>query len=132
MATRFFPAIAEAGSDGFYAHFPDLPGCVSHGATLEALAANAEQALALHLAGMREDGESIPEPTPLETLEPAPDVQAVARLLIRAELPGRAIRLNISMEEGLVASLDAEAKRRQTTRSALLATAVKRELAANR
>ena len=65
MSDRYFPAIVEQGSGGFYVSFPDVPGCVSHGTTLEELAANAEAALALHLAESAEDGRDLPVPSAL-------------------------------------------------------------------
>jgi iron complex outermembrane receptor protein len=78
--------------------------------------------------GMVEDGEAIPTPTAPEALRPIEGSIEVARMLIRAELPGRSVRLNISMDEGLVAAVDLAAKSRATTRSGLLADAVRRYL----
>jgi predicted RNase H-like HicB family nuclease len=43
--------------------FPDFPGCVTAGSTLEEARSMAARALSLHVAGMREDGDSIPEPS---------------------------------------------------------------------
>jgi predicted RNase H-like HicB family nuclease len=63
MPARYFMAIIEAGNAGYGVTFPDLPGCVSAGDTIEAAARNAEEALALHLRGMLEDGELIPPAT---------------------------------------------------------------------
>lgn len=53
--------------------FPDLPGCVTAGRTLDDARALAEDALALHLSGMADDGEAAPEPSSLETVMAAPD-----------------------------------------------------------
>ena len=130
MVVRYYPAIVEAGDQpGFGVFFPDLPGCVSAGATVQEAAARAEEALALHLAGMVEDGETLPDPTPLDRLPADPDVREVARLLVRAELPGRAVRVNITLEEGLLAAVDRTARARGLTRSGLLAEAARRLLA---
>ncbi|UEM01772.1 type II toxin-antitoxin system HicB family antitoxin [Skermanella rosea] len=128
MSVRYFPAIVEQGSDGFYVSFPDVPGCVSHGATLEELAANAEAALALHLAESAEDGRDLPVPSALGDTPVDPDEPEVCRLLVRAELPGKSVRINISMDEGLLTAIDAEAKRRDTSRSGFLSAAARREL----
>lgn len=125
MATRYYPAILERVSDGFSVFFPDFDGCVSHGDTTEEAAREAEQALALHLRGMIEDGDAIPEPTPLECVERDPEVEEFARILVRAELPGRAVRANITMEEGLLAVVDATAQRQGKSRSAFLADAAR-------
>ncbi|WP_458097354.1 type II toxin-antitoxin system HicB family antitoxin [Roseomonas sp. WA12] len=110
MATRYYTALLERVPGGFSVSFPDLDGCVSHGITTEDAARQAEQALALHLRGMIEDGDAIPEPTPLEQVERDPEVEELARILVRAELPGRAVRVNITMEEGLLAAVDATAQ----------------------
>jgi metal-responsive CopG/Arc/MetJ family transcriptional regulator len=54
------------------------------------------------------------------------------RLLVPVEVPGRAVRVNISMDEGLVARRDAAALRRGMSRSAFLAEAVRSALVADR
>lgn len=43
--------------------FPDFLGCVSAGSTIEELKRMAKEALELHIEGMIEDGEEIPEPS---------------------------------------------------------------------
>ena len=130
MAYVYFTAIIETGEEpGYSVFFPDLPGCASAGDTVEEAARNAEEALSLHLAGLIEEGEPVPRPTPPERIGHDPDVSEAARMLVRGELPGRSVRLNISMDEGLVAAVDQAAKQRQTTRSGLLSEAVRRMLA---
>lgn len=57
-------AIVVEGSEGHYgAYVPDLPGCVSVGATLEEVRTMIREAIEFHLDGMREDGDPIPEPS---------------------------------------------------------------------
>ena len=130
MPARYYVAILDRVSDGLTVTFPDFPGCVSGGATYEQTAAEAEAALALHIAGMLEDGDAIPQPTPMDQIDADPESGPEAgRLLVRAELPGRAVRVNITLDEGLLAAIDGEAKRRDTSRSGFLAAAARRELA---
>src|SRR6266540_7008434 len=57
----------------FGVSFPDFPGCISAGASLDAARANAEEVLAFHVEGMAEDGEAIPEPSSLEDIMAEPD-----------------------------------------------------------
>ena len=52
--------------------FPDVPGCISAGDTLEEAAENAAEALAGHFAVMRADGETIPVPRDYEQLKRDP------------------------------------------------------------
>lgn len=129
MANLYFVAIIESGDEpGYSAFFPDLPGCASAGDTIEDAARNAEEALSLHLAGLVEDGQEIPHPRRSKEIGHDPDVREEERLLVRGELPGKSIRLNISMDEGLVAAVDQAAKARATSRSGLLADAVRQYL----
>ncbi len=55
----------DADSD-FGVSFPDFPGVITAGTTLDDARAMAQEALALHIEGMAEDGEAIPEPSSLE------------------------------------------------------------------
>jgi predicted RNase H-like HicB family nuclease len=48
--------------------FPDVPGCISAGDTLDDALANAAEALAGHLALMRADGEAEPKARSLEAI----------------------------------------------------------------
>lgn len=88
MPIRYYPAILERTGDGFGISFPDFPGCISSGSDWQEAAANAEEALALHIAGTLEDRLPLPDPTPLDQVECDPDTDEAARLLVRAILPG--------------------------------------------
>jgi predicted RNase H-like HicB family nuclease len=48
---------------GFSVYSPDLPGCVSTGATRKEVERNMQEAIELHLEGLREEGYPIPEPS---------------------------------------------------------------------
>ncbi|BCS81525.1 type II toxin-antitoxin system HicB family antitoxin [Anaerocellum diazotrophicum] len=71
MADKYiFPSIFEPSENGGYrVTFPDLPGCITEGKTLEEALYMAKDALELHLCGLEEDNEEIPEPTPPEKLD---------------------------------------------------------------
>ncbi len=45
--------------------FPDFPGCIAAGATLDEARAMAQEALACHVEGLLEDGAAMPEPSNL-------------------------------------------------------------------
>lgn len=69
---RGYAVVVEPTGTGYSAYAPDLPGCVTTGRTLAEVQRQMAEALALHLAGMRADGESIPEPTATAALVVAP------------------------------------------------------------
>lgn len=54
--------VIEPTSTGYSAYSPDLPGCVSTGATREELEHNMHDAIEFHLEGMKEEGLEIPKP----------------------------------------------------------------------
>lgn len=65
-----FPAIFDYADDGIAIEFPDLPGCLPCAHSDEEALKNAKEALALHLYGMEQDAEAIPNPTPVKKLHP--------------------------------------------------------------
>jgi predicted RNase H-like HicB family nuclease len=54
--------VIEEIKTGFSAYSPDLPGCVSTGRTRQELEENMREAIAFHLDGLREEGQTVPEP----------------------------------------------------------------------
>jgi predicted RNase H-like HicB family nuclease len=58
-----YVVILEQGENGVGANVPDLPGCVAVGETKEEALHLIQEAVELHLEGMREDGLPIPEPS---------------------------------------------------------------------
>ncbi len=53
--------IIEQTDNGLWANIPTLPGCISFGNNFEELKKNITEAVELHIEGMKEDGENIPE-----------------------------------------------------------------------
>ncbi len=54
--------VIEETQTGFSAYSPDLPGCVSTGQTRQEVEQNMREAIAFHLDGLREEGQTVPEP----------------------------------------------------------------------
>jgi predicted RNase H-like HicB family nuclease len=66
---RQYIALIHKDADGdFGVSFPDLPGCVTAGSTLDEARDMAAEALAFHLEGLQADGEAVPEPSSLEAV----------------------------------------------------------------
>jgi predicted RNase H-like HicB family nuclease len=129
---RYYPAIIEQAEDGFGVFFPDLPGCTSAGASLQEAARNAEEALQAHIDLTAEHGEALPDPTDLDHIATDPDLVEIGRILVRVELPGRSVRVNITLPEDLLAELDRYAARTGHTRSGLLAQVVRERMQRDR
>lgn len=70
---RYIAVIDKDPDSDFGVYFPDLPGCVSAGSSLDEAWSMAAEALELHLEGMTEDGEPLPEPTARHLVEADPE-----------------------------------------------------------
>ncbi|MEG3084812.1 type II toxin-antitoxin system HicB family antitoxin [Sphingomonas sp. PB2P12] len=126
MATIYYPAIIERGVDSFGVYFPDLPGCVSAGRTVQEAALGAEEALNGHLSVSAEFGDRLPDPSNIDMISATDGSDEVGRILVRGDRPGKAVRVQVSMDEGLLARIDRVA----ANRSRFLADAARAALAA--
>jgi predicted RNase H-like HicB family nuclease len=63
QAKRYLILIEGGPPSNYSAWSPDVPGCVATGDTLEEVEREMRAAIALHLEGLAEDGEPIPEPS---------------------------------------------------------------------
>jgi predicted RNase H-like HicB family nuclease len=68
---RYLIVIEEAAT-GYSAYSPDLPGCVSTGASREQVEANMHEAIQFHLDGLREEDYEVPEPHSYSTYVEVP------------------------------------------------------------
>lgn len=60
---RYVVVVEGAMGTNYSAYVPDLPGCIATGDTVEECEANIRDAISFHLEGMREAGETVPEPS---------------------------------------------------------------------
>lgn len=58
-----FLIVIEPTRSGYSAYSPDLPGCVSTGATPEETESNMRDAIEFHIEGLRQEGEHVPAPS---------------------------------------------------------------------
>jgi predicted RNase H-like HicB family nuclease len=118
----------EAGSD-YGVSFPDFPGIVTAGETLDEARQLAEEALAFHVDGMIEDGEAIPEPSSLESImaEEA-NRDGVAILVGLKTQLAKTVRVNITLPQDVLQTIDAFAEANGLSRSGFLARAARREI----
>ncbi len=130
MITRQYIGLIhkEATSD-FGVSFPDFPGVVTAGTSLDDARSMAEEALALHVEGLTEDGDPIPEPSTLDDVMADPDNKDGVAILVgvKTEAP-KCIRVNVTLPEDILDRIDRYADKEGLTRSAFLARAAKRAL----
>jgi predicted RNase H-like HicB family nuclease len=58
-----YAVVIEKAQGNYSAYVPDLPGCIATGETVAEVQQLIRDAIELHIAGMREDGLSIPPPS---------------------------------------------------------------------
>jgi predicted RNase H-like HicB family nuclease len=115
----------DRGSD-FGMSFPDFPGCVTAGRTLEEAREMAVESLTLHIAGMIEDGEALPKPSTLDQLAHDPAMRGAVAFPVSAEAPEKTIRVNITARESQVEAIDKLARKAGMTRSAYMVQSAER------
>ena len=123
--TAYIALLRKDTRSDYGVDFPDFPGCITAGRALEEARRMAEEALAFHVEGMRHDGEAIPPPSSMDAvMADRHNRNAVAFLVDLPAHSRRAIRINVSLPEDVVQSID----RVSANRSRFLAEAARERL----
>lgn len=56
-----FLVVIEKAENNYSAYSPDLPGCIATGATVEEVKKNMQEAIEMHVRGLKDDKLPIPE-----------------------------------------------------------------------
>lgn len=129
--TQYIALIHKDADSDFSVSFPDLPGCVTAGTTLDEARVFAAEALALHLDGIAEDGEAIPAPSSLDAImQDACNRDAVAFLVPAPVLAEKTVRVNITLSQSVLDEIDRAADLHGMTRSGFLVRAARKAMAA--
>jgi predicted RNase H-like HicB family nuclease len=106
----------------FGVSFPDFPGCITAGKNIDEAKDMAQEALALHIQGMLEDGDQLPSPSRLEEIINDPDyASAIAYLVVSVpDAKPRTVRVNVTVPEMTLKQIDAAAKKQGMSRSSFL------------
>jgi predicted RNase H-like HicB family nuclease len=113
--------------------FPDVPGCYSAGDTLQEATQNAVEGLGSFVRWLEADGDPVPAPRTPDEIMADPSLAEEREGAIIALVPlvrdlGSTTRINVSLDLGLLEAIDGEARARKQTRSAFIASAVRKEL----
>lgn len=75
----YIALLRKQSESDYGVEFPDFPGCITAGVTLEDARRIAAEAIQFHVEGMIEDGALIPDPSPFDDIMADPsNVDAVA------------------------------------------------------
>lgn len=109
--------------------FPDFPGCITAGSTIEEAKDMAQEALQFHVQGMLEDDETLPEPSDMDAvMQDAVARKAVAFLVTIADKPAPPMRVNIMVPAADLKEIDAYAESLGLSRSGFLVQAAKKAM----
>jgi len=127
MKRRLYPVVLEGGPRGIFgAWFPDFPGCVAGGKSLEEAIAKAETALARAVDAL---AENLPEPTPIERIALPKGCKPLAYFIVGVDPPDPSERVNIYLPKSLLARVDKKAAELGMSRSSFFGLAVSTALA---
>lgn len=88
MAVSAYVALLRKQADSdFGVEFPDFPGCITAGVTFEDARRMAAEALLLHVEGMMEDGDPVPEPSELDEVLTGSRYADTAAVLVDVPTP---------------------------------------------
>lgn len=123
-------ALIDKGADSdFGVSFPDFPRVVTAGPNLDEARTMVKEAL--HVEGMIEGGEAIPDASSLEVVMADPENRDGVVILVKLTGPARrSVRVNVTLPEDALAEIDRFAEQHGFSRSGLPVQAAKRMMEA--
>ena len=130
-----YPIVIHKDPDSDYSvTIPDLPGCFSAGSSIEEAIGMAQEAAECHIEGMLIDSEPIPTPSDIEVHKNQSAFKNGIWALVEVDISKLSLkskRINITMPERLVKTVDQYAKKYGSSRSGLLSQAVTEYMASH-
>ncbi len=123
--SSYIAAVHKDPSSEYGVSFPDFPGCITAGKSIDKVKDISLEALKGHIQTMKEFGEKIPSPSKLDDIVADPDFfDTVAFLVISLpDIKTKTIRVNITLPEDILHKIDVTAKKRGMSRSSFLSHA---------
>ncbi len=131
---RYPIVIHKDSNSDFGVTIPDLPGCFSAGSTIEEAINMAKEAAECHIEGILIDSEPIPMPSDIEVHKDDPIFKEGIWALVEVDMSKLSLkskRINITMPERLIRTVDQYAKRYGSSRSGLLSQAITEYMASH-
>jgi len=135
VAVRYPIVIHKDKKSDYGVTVPDLPGCFSAGSTMDEAMAMAREAIELHIEGLIEEGMPIPDPSLIDRLRRYADYSGGIWAIVEIDpsnLRMRSKRVNITLPQRVLDSIDRFAASQGESRSGLLMKAVTSYISARR
>ena len=111
-----YPALIGGETGAYDVDFPDLPGCIAMGYTVDEAVINAEDSLRDWVESMESAGQPVAAPSALENVDVPEGSTLTSILLVRVAPEAESVRLNLVLDAGVADAINAEAQRRGMTR----------------
>lgn len=116
---RNYPTVIFKDADSDYSVvFPNFPGCVTAGDTIEEAFEMAKEALEFHIEGMMEDNEEIPEPSFMIDVKSNIEYDdAYEFIFVPVQLSTQSVRVDITIKKHILNKTDTICRNSHLTRS---------------
>lgn len=123
--SSYIAVVHKDPSSDYGVSFPDFPGCITAGDSIDNVKDLSVEVLSGHIKIMKEFGEKIPTPSKLDDIVADPDYFDVVAFLVVSipEIKSKTIRVNITLPEDILHKIDVTAKKRGMSRSSFLSHA---------
>ena len=124
---RYPVAINKDPKSNYGVTIPDLPGCFSSGSTIDEAIEQAREAAECHIEGMLLDSEPVPVASDIDVYRDKQEYENAIWAFVEIDISKLSLkskRVNITMPERLLNTVDHYARKHGETRSGLLAHAV--------
>lgn len=135
MTTKYYLGVVEKDSDSAYGMwFIDMPGCFPAADEFDDLPRVAAELLRQHVEALESNGRAVPAPRSVAEAMSDKQVRkalkggATTMLVPLLADPGRTVRVNVTVERGLLSQIDEAAETRGLSRSAFLAQAAREKI----
>ena len=128
--SSYIAVVHKDSSSEYGVSFPDFPGCITAGKSIDEVKNLSIEALSGHIKTMKEFGEKIPNPSKLDDIVADPDyLDAVAFLVVPVpDIKTKTVRVNITLPEDILHKIDVTAKKRGMSRSSFLSHAAQNSM----
>jgi predicted RNase H-like HicB family nuclease len=128
--TNYIGVVHKDPDSDYGVSFPDFPGCITGGSTIDEAKDMADEVLQFHIEGMIADGYEIPAPSSLENIMSDLEFSdGIAYLVVSvSDKKSRTVRINITVPDTILKKVYEEAKKRGPSRSAFLVDAAQNSI----
>ncbi len=128
--TNYIAIVHKDPESDFGVSFPDFPGCITAGSTMDEAMAMAQEALEVHTDFMRKKGQELPAPMTMEAAikEALPEGLFATMVVPLGEETPKFARINVTIPARDLTRIDRYAASQGMSRSAFLTRAARQAM----